>query len=72
MTKRKIQAIANFLYSADNSDEVPFRISLTFGMSGMDLDKEDLIKLLETLETKPANKESYLKLLKELGDGADE
>ena len=40
MTDKKIEQIANFMYSADNNQEVPFRISLMFGMGGFDVKSE--------------------------------
>ena len=46
MTEKRIQKIADFLYSSDSSFDVPFRIALIYGMAGDDLTKEGFISLL--------------------------
>ena len=65
MTDKKIEQIANFMYSADNNQEVPFRISLMFGMGGFDLTIDGLVALLQTLRDKPANKKTLSDFLEE-------
>ena len=49
MTRDRILELVNFFYSSDTSADVPCRIALTFGMSGVDLSADDLIEFLTIL-----------------------
>jgi len=57
----RIGKLVNFLYSSDDSNKVPFRLSLTTGQfSGYDLDKEQCEVLLDLLiDPKNYNKEKF-------------
>lgn len=59
MTNKKIKKIADFLYSTNDSSVVPFRISLSFGMSGCELNKNELIQLLKLLRDTEPLKDTY-------------
>jgi len=53
-----VKKLADFLYSSNSSNDVPFRIALTTGQfSAFDLNKEQIIKLFEFL----GNEENYNK-----------
>lgn len=50
MTNKRIQQVADFLYSSDDSSDVPLRLSISMGeFSGADLSKERCIDLLKIL-----------------------
>lgn len=67
MKKCQILKLAEFMYSADNSNDVPFRICLEMGMSGEDLSKEQFVMLLEFLSTTDCTKESFNSFLSKIG-----
>lgn len=50
MNKKRIGELADFFYSANNSNEVPFRLIVSTGMCGMDLTKNEFRDLLYLLE----------------------
>lgn len=49
MKNSRINFLADFFYSSNTSLEVPCRISLSFGMGGIDLSKPELIEFLMIL-----------------------
>ena len=59
MTNKKIKEIADFMYSSGTSNIVPFRVSLTFGMSGTELHKRDFIALLKLFRDEEPNKHNF-------------
>jgi hypothetical protein len=62
----KIIEIANFLYSSDDAHEVPFRVCLTFGMGGLDIDYEQFILLMKFLRDSELSTENCQKFLDEI------
>ena len=46
MTASRIKQIADFLYSSDKANVVPFRVSIGTGMYGYDLNYKQFIKLM--------------------------
>lgn len=68
MTDEKIKEIADFLYSENSSDYVPFRVALTTGWAGQDLNKNQLIELLKLFRDSPANQETYGSFLETIDD----
>lgn len=66
MTKEKIQQLAEFFYSSNSSDDVPLRLSVVTGQfSGLDLDKQDFIKLFEILNNSGDLKKDLLRFREE-------
>jgi len=50
MDKNRINELADFFYSSDDSNIVPLRLAITTGQySGFDLNKKDFITLMEIL-----------------------
>lgn len=62
-----IKKLVEFLYSSDNSNDIPFRLSLLSGQyTGWDLNKEQCQKLLSLLNNpENYNKEKFKEFLKE-------
>ena len=70
MTNKRIQELADFFYSSDNSIDVPLRISITTGQySGSDLVKEDFIALMKILSKSNCIKEDLLKFREDIENG---
>jgi hypothetical protein len=61
MTSRRIKQLADYFYSSNTADDVPFRICLTSGMAGEDLTKEGFIELMTLLSQSINIKEDALK-----------
>lgn len=58
MTIKRIQELANFFYSSNNSNDIPLRLSCSTGaFTGFDLSKKDFIDLFIIL-----NKSTNLKI----------
>ena len=68
MTDEKIDQIADFMYSANSSQDVPFRISLIFGMSGIELTQEQFIRLMMFLRDVEPSKQSFKTFIESLED----
>ena len=66
MDKIQIAKLADFMYSSTNSQDVPFRLSLSFGMAGDDIDKRGFIKLMKFLSTTRCNKKEFSDFLESL------
>ena len=50
MANKRIQELADFFYSSNDSNDVPLRIAITTGKyGGADLSKRDFIKLITIL-----------------------
>ena len=60
MTKKRIQELADFFYSSNSSNVVPFRIAIVMGMAGTDLNKYELIGLLSILNNSKNLKKDLL------------
>lgn len=69
MTRERIQELADFFYSSDNATDVPFRLSLSFGMAGDDISKDEFIEIMKWLSEGDISKESANELLVELENG---
>ena len=67
MNKKQIQKIADFMYSSNTSKEVPFRLVLSYGMCGDDLNKEQFIQLLSFLNHTDCTKESFVNFMNLIG-----
>ena len=67
MNNLRIKKVVEFLYSSNNSQDVPLRISVTFGMGGDDLTKEELAELLVILSNSINLKEDLLVFRQKLG-----
>lgn len=73
MTNKKIQEIADFMYSSNSSTDVPFRLSISTGQyAGFDLSKDDLITLFKHLRDCEVSKYSFEILLEMLMDEDNE
>jgi len=69
MNKKRMQKLADFFYSSNDSKKVPLRISITTGRySGSDLTKENFIKLLSILNNSNNLKEDLTEFLKDIED----
>jgi len=69
MNKKRVQELADFFYSSDDSNIVPLRISVTTGgYTGEDLNKENFVKLLYILNNSVHLKEDLLKFREDLED----
>ncbi len=69
MNKERVQKLADFFYSSDDSKIVPLRISITTGgYTGADLTKENFIKLLFILNNSDHLREDLTKFLEDLED----
>jgi hypothetical protein len=67
MNKQQIKKLVSFLYSADTTSKVPFRLALTMGQyMGCDLDEMECERLLNFLADETNyNTESFKKFLKQ-------
>lgn len=63
MTNDQINKLADFMYSSNSSNDVPFRLSLSCGMAGDDIDKEEFIKLMQFLSRTNCTKAEFSKFL---------
>ncbi|MBA7534340.1 hypothetical protein ES705_26586 [subsurface metagenome] len=69
MNKKRMQELADFFYSSDDSKIVPLRISIITGRyGGADLTKEDFIKLLSILNNSDHLKEDLTGFLEDIED----
>lgn len=69
MTKKRIDKLADFFYSSDNSKDIPIRIMASSGQfSGFDFPKDGLVKLLEILNNSQNLKDDLLKFREEYGE----
>lgn len=69
MNNQRIEEIAAFLYSSGSSSDVPFRLALSFGMGGADLEKDAFIKLMKFFSSKEEiTKESCRKFLQSINE----
>lgn len=69
MNKKRVQELADFFYSSDDSKIVPLRISVITGRyTGAGLTKENFIKLLFILNNSVQLKEDLAKFLEGLED----
>ena len=69
MNKKRVQKLADFFYSSDDSKLVPLRISvITGGYTGSDLTKENFIKLLSILNDSNNLKEDLIEFLEDIED----
>jgi hypothetical protein len=69
MNKKRMQKLADFFYSSDDSKKVPLRISIITGRySGSDLTKENFIKLLSVLNISNNLKEDLSEFLEDMGE----
>ena len=67
MTEDKIQQLAEFFYSSNNSNDVPLRLAITTGMySGFDLKKDNFIKLFTILNNSKNLKKDLMNFRKDL------
>ena len=66
LTNKKINEIADFMYSSSSSRDVPFRLSITMGMCGGDLEKDDFILLLKMFRDKEPTKETFDEFLERI------
>lgn len=67
--KNRIQELADFFYSSDDSNVVPLRIAIITGRyTGSDLTKENFIKLLSILNSSNNLKEDLIKFREEIED----
>ena len=70
MANKRIQELADFFYSSNDSNDVPLRIAITTGQySGSDLSKQDFIELMTILMHSEDIKTGLLLFL---GEGSDE
>ena len=51
MTNQRIKQVVDFLYSSNTAKKVPFRICLSCGMGGFDINKAQCAELLQILST---------------------
>jgi len=49
MTSKHIRKLADFFYSSNSANDVPCRISLSMGMGGQDLNKQEFIEFFMLL-----------------------
>lgn len=69
MNKKRMQELADFFYSSDDSKMIPLRIAIvTGGYTGTDLTKENFVKLLSILNNSKNLKEDLNKFLEDLED----
>lgn len=69
MNMKRIQELADFFYSSRDSKKVPLRISaVTGGFTGIDLTKENLIKLLVIINSSTNLKKDLNKFLEDIED----
>lgn len=69
MNRERVQELANFFYSSDDSNIVPLRIAIiTGGYTGADLTEENFIRLLFILNNSDHLKEDLNKFLKDMED----
>jgi hypothetical protein len=67
MTKDKIQQLADFFYSSNDSNNVPLRLAITTGIySGFDLQKDKFIKLFTILNNSKNLKKDLMNFRREL------
>lgn len=69
MTNEQIEAIAAFMYSSASSSDVPFRLSLTFGMSGAELSRQEFVALMQFLRDEEPTKENFARFLADHYEG---
>jgi len=63
MTKKRIRELADFFYSSDSADDVPLRLSLSFGMAGCGLDYNGFVALMGVLSKSKDLKTDLLNFL---------
>ncbi|MBA7586102.1 hypothetical protein ES695_14625 [Candidatus Atribacteria bacterium 1244-E10-H5-B2] len=69
MNKKRVQELADFFYSSDDSKMVPLRIAVISGRYiGADLTRENFIKLLSILNNSDYLKEDLTKFLEDIED----
>lgn len=66
MDNKRIVELADFFYSSDETGEVPFRLSLSFGMGGADITYDGFIRLMKYLSDGEINKQSANELLEDI------
>lgn len=67
--KNKIEELADFFYSSDDSNVVPLRIAIITGRyTGSDLTRENFIKLLSILNNSNNLKEDLIEFREEIED----
>jgi len=69
MNKKRVQELADFFYSSDDSNIVPLRISVITGRyGGADLNRENFIRLLSILNNSDHLKEDLIGFLEDIED----
>jgi hypothetical protein len=69
MNKERMQKLADFFYSSDDSNVVPLRISIITGRyGGADLNRENFTKLLFILNNSDHLKEDLTGFLEDIED----
>ena len=69
MNKERMQELADFFYSSDDSKKVPLRIAVVTGRyTGADLTKENFLRLLSILNNSNNLKEDLTEFLEDIKD----
>lgn len=67
MTNKRIQELADFFYSSNNSNVVPLRIAIITGRySGLNLNRKNFTKLISILNNSDHLKEDLLEFLENI------